>query len=61
MYQGLKNHQLALDTERRALGTSTLGGETWDAAQRLRALARVMLGETVDWKTLYQLHEVTAG
>jgi len=38
-----------------------LGGDAWETAQRLRSLAGIMVSETVDWRALYQLHEVKAG
>jgi hypothetical protein len=55
----------ALLRDRRAklehLKPHPLGGDAWETAQRLRGLAGIMASETVDWRALYQMHEVKAG
>ncbi len=53
----LKERRRKLD----ALPPHPLGGDAWETAQRLRSLAGIMVSETVDWRALYQLHEVKAG
>ena len=63
MYHGLVARQKELVKQVAALetGPSPLGGDGWKAAQHLRALARVMIEETSDWKILYQTHLIRAG
>lgn len=62
MYQGLVKQQQALrDDFPVATSSSSPGWDAWQAAQRLRTLAGVMIAETGDWKALYPMHDVKAG
>jgi len=63
MFEALRTQKLALEAEVKRIGGSPdpQGGEAWRAAQRLRALAGMMIAETEDWRALYPLHTVKPG
>jgi hypothetical protein len=63
MYHALQARQRELGAQIAALPApgEERGGVAWPAARHLRALAEMTIGETGDWKVLYETHEIHAG